>query len=192
MTKIEKYREVVTQEQRQQIRAYYEKRCPAYLVVMGLVFNSFIRPREISQIQIKNVDLENNVIHLFPEQTKNRAYRSAILSPELVDILTKELANNYPDDYYLISEGYRPGPTPLTTKAYRKSWVQMRKRLELPDTLQLYSLRDSGIMELLDTELSPREVSEVVGHRDFQSMNNYLHHHSQTLIEKMQRNTPKF
>ena len=192
MTKIEKYREVVTQEQRKQIRAYYEKRCPAYLVVMGLVFNSFIRPREISQIQIKNVDLENNVIHLFPEQTKNRAYRSAILSPELVDILTKELANNYPDDYYLISEGYRPGPTPLTTKAYRKSWVQMRKRLELPDTLQLYSLRDSGIMELLDTELSPREVSEVVGHRDFQSMNNYLHHHSQTLIEKMQRNTPRF
>ena len=109
-----------------------------------------------------------------------------------MDILTKELANNYPDDYYLISEGYRPGPTPLTTKAYRKSWVQMRKRLELPDTLQLYSLRDSGIMELLDTELSPREVSEVVGHRDFQSMNNYLHHHSQTLIKKMQRNTPKF
>ena len=50
--------------------------------------NSFIRPREISQIQIKNVDLENNVIHLFPEQTKNPAYRSAILSPELVDILT--------------------------------------------------------------------------------------------------------
>ena len=47
-------------------------------------------------------------------------------------------------------------------------------------------------MELLDTELSPREVSEVTGHRDFQSMNNYLHHHSQTLIEKMQRNTPKF
>ena len=41
------------------------------------------------------------------------------------------------------------------------------------------------------TELSPREVSEVVGHRDFQSMNNYLHHHSQTLIEKMQRITPK-
>ena len=94
------------------------------------------------------MDLENNVIHLFPEQTKNRAYRSAILSPELVEILTKELANNYPEDYYLISEGYRPGPTPLTTKAYRKSWVQMRKRLELPDTLQLYSLRDSGIMEL--------------------------------------------
>ena len=61
---------------------------PAYLGVMGLAFNSFIRPREISQIQIKNVDLENNVIHLFPEQTKNRAYRSAILSPELVDILT--------------------------------------------------------------------------------------------------------
>ena len=123
MTKIEKYREVVTIEQRKQIREYYEKRCPSYLVVMGLVFNSFIRPLEISKIQIKNVDLEQQVIHLFPEQTKNRSYRAAILSPDLVEILTKELANNYPDDYYLISEGYRPGPTPLTTKAYRKSWV---------------------------------------------------------------------
>ena len=192
MTKTEKYREVITLEQRKQIREYYEKRCPAYLVVMGLVFNSFIRPLEISKIQIKNIDLEQQVIHLFPEQTKNRAYRAAILSQELVEILTKELANNYPDNYYLISEGYRPGPIPLSTKAYRKSWVQMRKRLGLPDTLQLYSLRDSGIMELLDTELSPREVSEVIGHRDFKSLNNYLHHHSQTLIDKMQRNTPKF
>ena len=192
MTKTEKYREVITLEQRKQIREYYEKRCPAYLVVMGLVFNSFIRPLEISKIQIKNIDLEQQVIHLFPEQTKNRAYRAAILSQELVEILTKELANNYPDNYYLISEGYRPGPIPLSTKAYRKSWAQMRKRLGLPDTLQLYSLRDSGIMELLDTELSPREVSEVIGHRDFNSLNNYLHHHSQTLIDKMQRNTPKF
>ena len=68
----------------------------------------------------------------------------------------------------------------------------MRKKLDLPDTLQLYSLRDLGIMALLDTKLSPREVSEVIGHRDLQSINNYLHHHSDTLVAKMRENTPRF
>ena len=192
MNKDAKYRDTIPLEQRQMIREYYESRCPAFLVVIDLMFNSFVRPREITQIQIKNVDLEQKVIHLYPEQTKTHAYRAAILSPELTAILSKELENDYPKDYYLVSEGYVPGPTAITTKAYRKTWLQMRKKLDLPDTLQLYSLRDSGIMALLDTELSPREVSEVIGHHDLQSINNYLHHHSQTLIDKMRKNTPRF
>lgn len=192
MNKEVKYRETITAEQRQQIRAYYEQYCPAYLVIIELMFNSFVRSREITQIRIRNVDLEQKVIHLYPEQTKTHAYRAAILSPELVEMLKKVLEPNYPKDYYLVSEGYVPGPNAVTTKAYRKSWLQMRKRLHLPDTLQLYSLRDSGIMELLDTELSPREVSEVIGHHDLQSINHYLHHHPQSVIDKMQRNTPRF
>ena len=192
MNKEAKYREVVTMEQRQMIREYYEQRCPAFMVVIDLMFNSFVRPREITQIQIKNVDLKQKVIRLYPEQTKTHAYREAILSHELSAILSKELENDYPKDYYLVSEGYVPGPTAITTKAYRKTWLQMRKKLDLPDTLQLYSLRDSGIMALLDTELSPREVSEVIGHHDLQSINNYLHHHSDTLVEKTRRNTPRF
>ena len=80
----------------------------------------------------------------------------------------------------------------MTTRAYGKCWRKMRLQLALPNELQLYSLRDTGIRELLDTELSPREVSEVIGHRDLKSINNYLHHHSLTMIDKMQRNTPKF
>lgn len=192
LPKKEKFRDVVSPLQRQQIREYYQKHNPAFLVVVELVFNSFIRPKEISRIQIRNIDLQQQVIHLYPDQTKTHAYRAAILSPELVEILTCELANNYPPDYYLVSDGYRPGKRRMTTRAYGKCWRKMRLQLALPNELQLYSLRDTGIMELLDTELSPREVSEVIGHRDLKSINNYLHHHSLTMIDKMQRNTPKF
>ena len=77
------------------------------LVVAELVFQSLIRPTEISKLRVSDVDLEHKVIHLDGSITKTKYSRKAVLSDELIEILGRNIQGANQDDY-LISNGYCP------------------------------------------------------------------------------------
>lgn len=188
----DKYRCILTLEQRQLIREYCMKHCPLFLIVIDMVFNSIIRPHEISMVRLSQIDLEQQVIHLLPSQTKNHRYRDAVICNELAEILKDVLAHNYPSDYYLIGPGYLPGKKGLSSKSYRKKWKRMRERLNLPDNVQLYSLRDTGITETANRVASIGELMSLTGHIDAPSLMHYLHQIPSTFLKKRVESAPRF
>ena len=57
---------------------------------------------------------------------------------------------DYPGDYYLFSDGLKPGKRERTEKMFRDWWARhVRKDLKLSAKYKFYSLKDTGITNML-------------------------------------------
>lgn len=187
----EKKRILIPQETREQIRDYFEKNNPNYLILMELVFTSLLRPREISRVQIKQVNLKEHYIYMPPDKTKNGYHRYAYLSDELCERI-RHIIEGKNEDWYLITQGYKAGKEQMDSKRYRKTWEKMRKDLKLPQEMQLYSLRDTGINNMLKAGIDPLTVMQAADHHDLSMTTRYANHADPNLIKTLQEKAPKF
>lgn len=68
----------------------------------------------------------------------------------------------------------------------------MRAVLKLPREYQLYSLRDSGINNLLKADATDLDVVQIVGHSDLSMTFRYANHIDESLIERINKIAPEF
>ena len=60
---------------------------------------------------------------------------------------------DHPSHYFLFSEGFRPGDKQVSEKIFRDWWLRhIRKNLGFPDSYKFYSLKDTGITNMLRQE----------------------------------------
>lgn len=186
-----KRRVVVPEAERKMMTEYFQKTCPNYLVVCHLVFTSFIRPIEISRIQVKNIHLREKYIYMPEDTTKNGFARYAPLSDELCRMLAP-LINGVNGEEFLIGEGYKPAPVRLHPNTYAKRWAAMREKLGIPENRQLYSLRDTGLTLMLQAGLSPDTVMKAADHHDLSITTKYITGADPDLITKVNMKAPSF
>ena len=187
----EKKRIIIPPNTRQKIKDYLLEKNPVFLIILELVFTSLLRPAEIARIQIKQIHLKEQYIFMPADKTKNGHNRHAFLSKELV-MMIAPLLNNTADDWYLIGADFRPGKSPMPVTKYTKTWDKMRKALHLPDEMQLYSLRDTGINNMLKSGIDPLTVMQAADHHDLAMTTRYANHADPNLIQTLEEHAPKF
>ena len=96
-------------------------------------------------------------------------------------------------DYYLIgSKDYAAGAKPMSHSRFSKDWVKMRKELDLPDEMQLYSLRDTGINEMIKSGIDPLTVMQHADHHDLSMTTRYANHVDPNLVRTITERAPRF
>ena len=112
--------------------------------------------------------------------------RHAPLSDELVERIREYLAT-YPHtaNSNLFSTGFRPGSKPIGSKSVQLRWMDMRKELDLPEEYVIYSLRDSGIVEMLHAGVDELTVMQAAGHHDLSTTSIYADHIDTEMIERV-------
>lgn len=187
----EKKRILIPVDVRSEIKSYFEKVKPNFVIIMELVYTSLLRPVEISRVQIKQIDLENHYIYMPGDKTKNGHHRYAYLSEELCSMLSPVIKGLNPE-WYLISYDYKPGALHFNSVQYVKAWGHMRDALSLPKEMQLYSLRDTGINNMLKAGIDPLTVMQAADHHDLSMTTRYANHADPNLIRTLQEKAPKF
>lgn len=188
----EKEREVIPLDDLTRIRTYFEERCPGYVLVMLLVFFSGLRPTEVTRIKVKQVCLAYKHIKMPGRQTKNKEPRCSPLSEEEVNFLSSYLWGAKPDDY-LVGLQYKPGAKPCTTKSMQRRWRNMREELGLPETYQLYSLRDSiAYYRMESTKVAPLDAMKGMGHKHLSQTLGYANHEVLDLANRLEKGSPMF
>lgn len=126
----------------------------------------FVRPREMSFIRVGDIRLSGPTLVLHGRRTKNR--KDAVLT-----IPKKRRASHArpsqvlssPLSYYLFSDGFKPGKE---RKSEKQSWdywnLHVRKDLNLPSTLKFYSLKDTGITNMLKSNMDVLSVRDQARH----------------------------
>lgn len=71
-------------------------------------------------------------------------------------------------------------------------WAEMRESLSLPETYQLYSLRDSGINSMLKANVNDLDVMQAAGHSDLKMTTRYANHIDSNLINRLNEQAPAF
>ena len=185
LQKQEKMRGLIPPEARDKVINYVRtSKHPNYEIVMHLLFTSLIRPSEIERLQVRDVDLINKCIHIPANKAKTHKDRDAALSDTCIAMLIPLLSKpGILPTWYLINSNYECGPDPCYHGMFKKHWMKIRKECGLPDEMQLYSLKDSGITEMLEAGVSINQVKEAAGHADISTTNKYIGKDTEKMIE---------
>lgn len=194
LKKEQKIRILVPPEARQKVHDYYARVRPAMNIVCQLVYSSAIRPAEILKIQLKHIDIERHCIVIPGENAKNHKTRYATLTPELVAMLREVLRQKYSRDFYLFgfNEELSPDVRAVNKSYFQKSWERMRNATGLPKEMQLYSLRDTGITDLLHAGIDPLTVRHHVDHSSQAIQDIYTDHFDEGVNERIYNSGVRF
>jgi integrase len=182
----QKKRELIPPHIRRKIAEYFiEHDQIPYLYIMQLCYRCFIRPKEILMLKIKDIDFVEGVINIPAEVSKNHNART-IGVPEEIMVYLRRWEGCDPG-YYIFSSNYLPGQELKSSRDTAKTWSRMRRALNLPGKYQFYSLKDTGITEMLEDGVPSKYVKELADHSSLAVTERYMHKTEAKIILKHNR-----
>lgn len=188
----EKQRVPIPAVYRKKIAAYCKAQNPGLLIVSQLVYSSLIRPKEIRGLKVSDVFLKEHYIYIRSEISKTHYPRVATMNPELEELVAGWIVNASPDYYLIGSKDYAPGKKAMNHSRFDKDWLNMREVLGLPSEMQLYSLRDTGINEMIKAGIDPLTVMQHADHHDLSMTTRYANHADPLLVDTISKKAPNF
>lgn len=159
---------------------------------MQLVYKSFLRPVEITRVKVEQLNFEKHCIEMKGSQKKNGKDHNCRMDDKLEALLREHIREAQPDDFVFGAGTWKPSQTPAASHSFTIIWDRMRAALKLPREYQLYSLRDSGINNLLKAGATNLDVVQIVGHSDLSMTFRYANHIDESLIERINKIVPEF
>lgn len=145
-----------------------------FLLACYLVYYCCIRPKELSYLQLVHINLRNQTIFI-PEEFSKNDKNGVVTLPECVIELMIELRIfDNPLKYYLFSNKMQPGELHADRRQFREYWTEkIRPALNFPDSYVFYSLKDTGITNMLQRNLDPLTVRDQARHYSIEMTNIY-------------------
>lgn len=167
-----KIRKPIPSEIRKQIRIYFtENNMNEFLIICLLTYECLVRPKEILQLRIRDYDPKTHRITIPAEVAKNHHERTISLAPDMTEFFDNLKGEK---DWFIFSSGYRPGKKMLNTRDTGRTWSNMRKELGFGEQYQMYSLKDTGISEMLEAGVPSKLVKELADHHSLEMTEKYL------------------
>lgn len=172
--KREKNRTVIPEKVLRQIRDLLERKNKHFLLACYLLHYMFVRPHEMSLLRIRDFHLQTRTLLLYGSQTKNHNDAVVTLPDHIIHLMVELKVFDSPGGYYLFSDGCRPGAKWRDSKQFRDYWNHhVRKPLGLPAHYKFYSLKDTGITNMLRAMADPLSVRDQARHSSLLITNTY-------------------
>lgn len=172
--KKEKNRTVIPEAVLRQIKDFCERENKHFLLACYLLYYMFVRPREMSLLRVRDFQLSQRTLLLYGNQTKNHNDAVVTLPDHIIHLMVELKVFDSPGGYYLFSDGCRPGEGWRDSKQFRDYWNHhVRKALKLPPQYKFYSLKDTGITNMLRALADPISVRNQARHSSLLITNSY-------------------
>lgn len=146
----QKLRTVIAEQDMQRLLEYLQEKNKYYLLACYILHYCFIRPKELSMLRLSNFSLKRQTVFVPDTVSKNRKDGTITLPAKVIKLMLDLDVFNYPNDYYLFSDKFMPGAVRKDEKQFRDYWGRyLRKDLKFPDKYKFYSLKDTGITNML-------------------------------------------
>ena len=160
-----KNRSVLPDSQLKRLKEWLETRNRHFLLACQLLHYLFIRPREMSFIRIGDIHVKEQTLELHGETTKNREDAVVTLPVRVIRLMVELGVLEKPSQWYLFGEGFMPGRERKSEKQFRDYWTRVvRKELGWPEQYKFYSLKDTGITNMLRANTDVLSVRDQARH----------------------------
>ncbi len=175
-SKHKKSRIIITPEDRKRLSGYLADNDKWFLLACHILYFCFVRPKEMSYIKIGHINIEKQTLYIPGKTAKN--YKDGVITiPQEPAKLMIELGVfNYPKDYYLFSDHCMPGINRHDEKQFRDRWKKVKQALSFPNTYQFYSLKDTGITNMLSKGMNTITVRDQARHHSLSMTDIYTPH----------------
>lgn len=162
-----KTRRMFSADEMERLISYLEKENPQYLAIVLLCYCCFIRPKEIALLRCGDIDLENQAVHVGADIAKNdkESFRTI---PDSVMKHFSKLDLSHPELFVFSADKrheWSPGTTPITSRKISNYWNNnIRSACGFPMELQFYSLKDTGITNMINAGVALTSVQQQADH----------------------------
>lgn len=165
---LKKNRRMLTDEELHSLMQYVRNENREYLAMCLICYCCFVRPKEIALLKCKDIDLEKQLIHIDSEIAKNDNESYRTIPDDLMPVM-RELDLSHPT-YYLFGQhegtgDFRPSPKQVCSRKIAKWWDQhVRPACGFGQEIKFYSLKDTGITNMLNTGVPINLVQQQADH----------------------------
>ncbi len=169
----EKKRNALLPKDLQKLRAYLQDTNPSFLLLCQFEYYTLIRPNELSNIRLCDIYLKEQKVFIPSSISKNRKNGMVGLNDTLIKSMIDLNIFDHDSDCYLFGKDFQPNKEKSSARSYRTYFNKIREELKFPDSYQFYSLKDSGIRDLANSEgiVIARDQAR---HADISTTNKYL------------------
>jgi site-specific recombinase XerD len=172
----QKTRILIDIEAKEKLKNYLFTKDYEYFVICMLAFYALLRPKEITYLRVKDIDLENQRIFIPGTVAKNGKDRRPTIPDVLKNYLVKMNLSQYNKEWYLFSRGWKPGVLLVDSREISRTWDHIRNAIKIPKEMQFYSLRDSGITKMIKDGISLEQIRDQADHSSLEITNIYTKH----------------
>ena len=192
--KEQKQRIIIPKEIRKKVNDYlHETNNLGMEIVINVVYSSLLRPNELMQIKIGDLNLDGKYITVRSEVAKNHKARCAAMTDNTIALIRELLdGKKYAKDFFLLGGNLVPSPIMSGLRRYGKEWDKIVRQLDIDKKMQLYSFRDTGIWEMLKSGIDDLTVMQHADHSSLDITTRYANHADPQLIEKINAKMPDF
>jgi site-specific recombinase XerD len=140
-------------------------------VMFGFIYDTGMRISEVTNILIKDVDLDRKLVHI--RQSKNKKDRYIPISSHAVRGIKKHLAINSPKDY--LFNNHKKRGIPISKTRIRTLLKETLLRTNIKKDVTVHSLRHTYATHQLEAGQSIMVLKELLGHSSIHSTLMYLH-----------------
>lgn len=168
-----KKRRPLSAEMLRVLSAYLREHNPMLLLACMMEYYTFIRPEELSNVRLRDISVREQSVFIPAEVSKNKRDGKVALNDDIVRLMLELGVLSLPSDYYLFGDKLRPGEVKASGEIFRRQWNKVRAKLKWGTEYQFYSLKDSGIRDLANSQgiVVARDQAR---HSDISTTNKYL------------------
>ncbi|GGH24538.1 hypothetical protein FAZ19_16360 [Sphingobacterium alkalisoli] len=148
------------------------KAFPELYNYMKWIFYSCMRPREISLLQVKHIDLDSRQIKAIAPTAKT-GDRLVPICDELHQIILDLDLTNKPPNYYVFGKNGKTCEERVYKNYFSDLFRPIKEKLGLDDKYTLYGWKHTRVVNLLSAGFSDPEVMSLTGHKDYESFQAY-------------------
>lgn len=150
-----------------------------YLCICYLCYYCLLRPKEISFLKVKDIDLYKQTIFIRAEIAKNDRDSIRTIPDAALEVLKNmKLATAEPDDYLFSWDNvyeFTPGKKHLDSREISRYWnVHVRRPLGWGIDKQFYNLKGTGITNMVTDGMAPNAVQSQADHTSLSITSIYL------------------
>ena len=158
----EKTRVVLNEKEKKQLKLLRKDNFHFYVFCMTTYY-CFIRPNELKKLKVEHVNIEKSYITIPSSISKNRKTENVTIPNIFIEEL-KEHIGKASKDLFLFGKKFVPGKQAVTNLFYH--WEKVRKEYHFRKEVQFYSLKDTGITDMLNAGVPAIKVRDQARHSD--------------------------
>ena len=160
-----KNRDVIPDDVLSDIRTWLIEHNKHYLLACYILHYLFVRPREMSFLKVADFNVAKKTLFLHGANTKNHNDAQLTVPDHVIKLMIELRIFESPGQYYLFSKDFKPGIERKSEKSFRDYWHHyIRKNLKLTDRYKFYSLKDTGITNMLRANTDILSVRDQARH----------------------------
>ena len=176
--------------QAKRLLGYIAEHDAQLLLAVEMLYYAFVRPGEMRNLKIGDIDFEKWNICLRGEIAKNKKTQYVTVPPQLKEAMLLHRLTEYPETFYVFGRNGVPGEKPLGTNDLSSRHRKSVKAVGLPPEYKFYSWKHTSAVAVAEAHIPIKQLQLQLRHHSLDQVDIYLRSLGAQDLENLRDNFP--